>query len=164
MVASRFDDRQKPFRWRWSLIRHTGNDRQSRKLSHFSRSGWQIWCRPVIVFARISASGMCLTVAGFVPRFAVRTVPEAGLQPIRYGAVRENRVCSFHPRHFPEAGRRIARMTIRLFRAAAVRCTVTVWNFLGRSVVPVYSEGNIGLSVSTVRSCKRNRSSLAGWV
>ena len=103
-------------------------------------------------------------VAGFVPCFAVRTVPEAGLQPIRYGAVRENRVCSFHPRHFPEAGRRIARMTIRLIRAAAVRCTVTVWNFLGRSVVPVYSEGNIGLSVSTVRSCKRNRSSLAGWV
>lgn len=44
---------------------------------------------------------------------------------------------------------------IRIFSVASV---------FGRSVVPVYSEGNIGLSVSTVRSCKRNRSSLAGWV
>lgn len=44
---------------------------------------------------------------------------------------------------------------IRIFSVASV---------FGRSVLPVYSEGNIGLSVSTVRSCKRNRSSLAGWV
>ena len=51
--------------------------------------------RPVIVSRVFLLQGCALTVAGFVPCFAVRTVPEAGLQPIRYGAVRENRVCCF---------------------------------------------------------------------